>query len=107
MRKVIKEIERNTYTYKLGYDLKYNKVYPYIEIYKNEELLSGGLLSSKPNVPLFYFDGNVYLPYSDGYVNTMKAMFNKLREYNEIPQSIEDEYEKIYLLYKLNDFKEL
>jgi hypothetical protein len=101
------EYKNSNLTYKLGYNVWDNKVYPRMEIFKNNNLCSGGFLSSKSNVPLFYFDGNIYFPYSEGYADTIEEMFIKLRKYNEIPRSIEDEYEKIYLLYKLNDFKEL
>jgi hypothetical protein len=37
MGKIINKIKNNKYTYELGYDLYDNKIYPSIEIYKNED----------------------------------------------------------------------
>jgi hypothetical protein len=105
MRKVIKEVKENEYTYKLGYELYSNKVYPKMEIYNNEGLLSGGNWYSGSIEGLFYFDTNSS-SYTYGDIGTIKEMFTKLRQYNEIPEYIEKEYEKIFLQYKNNNFKE-
>jgi hypothetical protein len=110
MDRFIKEFEINEYTYKLGYNLYSNKVYPRIEIYKNNKLLSGGYLNNAGAfADWLYFYTSISFPDSDndGYVNTIKEMFTKLKQYNEIPQMIEEEFENIFLLYKLNNFKKL
>ena len=104
---VIKVIKKDEFTYKLGYNLYDNKVYPRIEIYKDGELLSGGYWSLGAIAGLFSFFATDSSSFTNGHVDSMKEMFNKLRQYNEIPKYIENEYEKIFLLYKLNDFKEV
>jgi hypothetical protein len=50
---------------------------------------------------------NVHDKYNAILVNTIEEIFIGLREEINIPKEIEVEYEKIFLIYKLNDFKEL
>jgi hypothetical protein len=38
------------------------------------------------------------------YVKDIKEMIEKLKEYHEIPEEIEKEYENLFILYKLNNF---
>ena len=52
---VIKVIKKDEFTYKLGYNLYDNKVYPRIEIYKDGVLLSGGYWGFGANAGLFDF----------------------------------------------------
>jgi hypothetical protein len=109
MDKVINKLKKDEITYKLGYNLYDNKVYPRIEIYKNNRLFSGGCWYYGSYygsyVGFFYFDG--LFSDNDGYTDTIKEMFTKLRQYNEIPQMIEEKFENIFIMYKLNDFKEI
>jgi hypothetical protein len=113
MNKVIKEfkfeIKENEYTYEIGYNIYAKKVYPKIEIYKNEEFLSGGFWIN--NLPTGSANFVVYTAFfnndNDIDVDTIKKMFIELRQYSDVPEEVEQEYEKIFLLYKLNDFKKL
>jgi hypothetical protein len=112
MDKVIKEFKNNNsnnedLTYQLGYDLYENKVYPRIEIYKNEVLLSGGYWCFGASVGLSNFIASDSSSYSNSYISTIKGLFNKLRKYNELSQNIEQEYESLFIMYKLNNFNEL
>jgi hypothetical protein len=107
MNKVIKKFNNGCLTYKIGYDLLDNKIYPSLEIYKNNKLLSG----------CDYYDVNYanssefFTVYSDlntdRDVGTMEDMFIVLRKYNEIPDEVEREYENIFIMYKLNNFKKI
>jgi hypothetical protein len=107
MDKVIKEIKINEYTYRLGYDLRDNEIYLCIEIYKNKRMLAAGQWIYRTTEDFFAFDADYSSSNSYGTVNTIKEMFNKLREYNDVPGEIEREYESLFIMYKLNDFKEL
>jgi hypothetical protein len=106
MRKVIKEIKEEECIYQLGYNLYHKKVYPYIEIYKDEELLSGGIWCFG-TAGLFFFNATYSSSNAYGNVVTMEEMFTELRKYHDIPEEIEKEYEKIFIMYKLNDFNEI
>jgi hypothetical protein len=105
MDKIIKEFKENEYTYQLGYYFLKDGVYPRIEIFKDRELLSGGNWSNGINAGLFCFV-NYFFSFA-GYVNTIKEMFNGLREYSKIPEEVEKEFENIFIMCKLNNFKEI
>jgi hypothetical protein len=104
---IIKELEKDEYTYQLGYTLYDNKVYPRIEIWKDKELLSIGIWNYGSVETPFYFNAEYSSSNDYGYVDTIKEMFTKLRQYNEISDNIEKEYEDMFLLYKLNNFNEI
>jgi hypothetical protein len=112
MDKVIKEFKINNsnnedLTYQLGYNLYNNRVYPIIGIYKNEELLSAGIWTYGTYVGNFNFNADVSSSDAYGTVGSIKEMFTELRKYNNIPEEAEKEYENIFIIYKLNDFKEI
>jgi hypothetical protein len=69
--------------------------------------LSNGCWSHGAYEGLFYFGDGDYSSNSGSLVVTIKEMFCKLRLYNEVSEYIEDEYEKIFLMYKLIDFNKL
>jgi hypothetical protein len=104
MDKVIKEFNNKNLIYQLGYNPWRNKAFLRIEIYKDEELFSGGGRSDGTYGGLFYFFTDYSSSDFSGYANTIKEMFTQLRQYHEIPEYIEKEYEDLFLLYKLNDF---
>jgi hypothetical protein len=106
MDKVIKEFNNESLDYKLGYNLYEDKVYPRIEIYKDNKLLSSGHLSIGIDTTEFYFNANYSSSFTNGYVKTIKEMFIKLREAVDVPEKIEREYESLFIMYKLNNYKE-
>jgi hypothetical protein len=107
MKKVIKEFKNGNLTYQLGYNPWRNKIFLRIEIYKDDELLSGGRWGNNARGGLFYFGFNYSTSETPCYLGSLTDMFIKLREYSEIPEEVEKEYERLFLLYKLNDFKKI
>jgi hypothetical protein len=106
MNKTIKEFNNENYTYKLGYNLWSNKVYPRLEVYKNNKMLSEGGLSGGFFEGLFGFCASYSSSFYTGTADTMKELFIELRKHSEVSQNIEEEYESLFFLYKLNNFKE-
>jgi hypothetical protein len=104
MDKVIKEFNHENLIYELGYNLLDNKICPRIEIYKNGNLLSGGGWYYSAIVESFNF-GTFSSSDAVSGIGTIKELFAELRKYNEISQNIEQEFENIFLLYKMNNFK--
>jgi hypothetical protein len=82
MNKVIKEFNINTVknnsntdlVYQFWYNLWNNKVYPRIDIYKNEKLLSRSYWTYEIYGELFYFDTDNSSLNSYGHVVTMKRV---------------------------------
>jgi hypothetical protein len=104
MNKVIKEIKENEYIYQLGYNLWDNKVYPRLETYKIGKLVFGFSLSPNKSFSIGIYHASSYIY---GNVDTIKEIFEEIKNYYDIPKEIEKEYESIFLLYKMNDFKKI
>lgn len=98
---ILNKFNINGLTYNLGYHLSNDKIYPCIEIYKDENLLSSCVWN---NNGLFYLCAKDLVCNSYGYVNTINEMFNWLIKYNSIPNEIKIKFENIFNTYKKNDF---
>jgi hypothetical protein len=71
-------------------------------------LLSAGYWYARTDPGLFIFGTDIsssIFTNTGGTVSTMKEMFVELRGYSEVPKYIEKEYESLFIMYKLNDFK--
>jgi hypothetical protein len=106
MKIIIKEIKIKKYTYQLGYNLWWNKIFPKVEIYKGNRQQAWTIRNGRGRDLFSYyvFNGTKSFP-SDS--NTVKELFERLRLDIDIPETIEKKFEEMILLYKLNDFNEL
>jgi hypothetical protein len=107
MDKVIKKIIIKKfnidYIYEIGYNIYMSKIYVMIEIYKDDIYIGHG--GMKLDGQFVFFDYMVRNKLTIAF--SIGELFNNIREVIEVSEEVEKEYEKIYLIYKLNDFNKI